>query len=138
MTKIQKLSEDLHRERGKTPRSEGPHLPPGTLFNSLDPLGYPQPGIYRDLVSARESRENNDLIEELRTHVQHLSKSNNQLKTKLYFFKTLHEAETRKRTPYDHIPPRIETGLSRGGRPSSGSRGGQVLIKKGYDPVDLL
>ena len=59
--------------------------------------------------SKKEEIEAYALIDDLRAQVKDLSKSNSGLKNKLNFFKTLHEAETRKRTPYDHIPPRVVT-----------------------------
>jgi hypothetical protein len=60
-------------------------------------------------MSKKEEIEAYALIDDLRAQVKDLSKSNSGLKNKLSFFKTLHEAETRKRTPYDHIPPRVVT-----------------------------
>ena len=61
------------------------------------------------MLSKKEEIEAYSLIDDLRAQVKELSKSNSGLKNKLSFFKTLHEAETRKRTPYDHIPPRVMT-----------------------------
>eukprot|EP00842_Homolaphlyctis_polyrhiza_P003914 jgi/Hompol1/4523/HPOL_003685-RA len=84
-TKVQKLSEDLSRQRVIDPSQK------------------------HTIQQHREPRENRDLIDELRSQVDHLSKTNTTLKTKVQYFKTLHEAETRRRTPYDHIPPRVET-----------------------------
>ena len=49
------------------------------------------------------------MMEDLRNQMQIMTKNNNQLKNKVQFFKSLHEAEVRKRAPYDHIPPRINT-----------------------------
>jgi hypothetical protein len=60
-------------------------------------------------MSGREEREVNSLLYELRTQVQQLSQQNTSLRGRVQFFKTLHEAEARKRTPYGHIPPRIES-----------------------------
>lgn len=53
------------------------------------------------------------MLYELRNQVQGLSHQNSSLKGKVQFFKTLHEAESRKRSPYTHIPPRVVTGVRR-------------------------
>ena len=82
LVKIQKLTSELNKQR-KTKSSER--------------------------VSVKEEKETNEFIDELKLQLQHLSQSNSTLKTKVHFFKTLHEAETRKRTPYSHIPPRVES-----------------------------
>nr|KAJ3422359.1 hypothetical protein HK105_000043 [Polyrhizophydium stewartii] len=71
--------------------------------------GRMSPGRAESVASRRESKENSNLIDELRSHIEQLSKTNSSLKTKLGFFKSLHEAESRRRTPYDHIPPRVDT-----------------------------
>ncbi|KAI8922697.1 hypothetical protein BC831DRAFT_474756 [Entophlyctis helioformis] len=91
--KVQKLSEDLGRQKA----SDGG----GLRSSHAEPSAIAGP--------RRESKEQRDLIDELRSHVEQLSKNNLSLKTKLHFFKTLHEAESRKRTPYDHIPPRVDS-----------------------------
>lgn len=52
-------------------------------------------------------------LADLQTQVSQISKQNLQLKNKVQFFKSLHEAEVRKRAPYDHIPPRVNTGNQR-------------------------
>ncbi|ORY51426.1 hypothetical protein BCR33DRAFT_656092, partial [Rhizoclosmatium globosum] len=48
------------------------------------------------------------LIEDLRDQLKELTKENTVTRNKMQYFRTLHEAESRKRTPYDHIPPRIQ------------------------------
>ncbi|KAL2920290.1 hypothetical protein HK105_200363 [Polyrhizophydium stewartii] len=89
--KVQKLSEDLSRQRAADPSARRAE----------------------SVASRRESKENSNLIDELRSHIEQLSKTNSSLKTKLGFFKSLHEAESRRRTPYDHIPPRVDTSQRR-------------------------
>ncbi|KAJ8327874.1 hypothetical protein QVD99_006385 [Batrachochytrium dendrobatidis] len=89
-TKVQKLTQDLSHQRttGVLQKYSGPREPD---------------------ISRRDARDTQELVNELRKQVEYLGKNNSTLKTKLGFFKTLHEAETRKRTPYDHIPPRVVT-----------------------------
>lgn len=60
-------------------------------------------------MTKRDEIEAYALIDDLRNQVRDLNKNNAGLKNKVNFFKALHESETRKRTPYDHIPPRIVT-----------------------------
>jgi hypothetical protein len=79
LTKISKLSLDLKNNSGKT--------------NSFK--------------NKKEEIEVTEFIQELKSKISDLSKNNSQLKTKVLFFKSLHEASARRRTPYDHIPPRI-------------------------------
>ncbi|KAJ3320466.1 Protein fantom [Boothiomyces sp. JEL0866] len=50
-----------------------------------------------------------DYISSLKEQIQSLSTNSSHLKTKLSYYKALHESETRKRTAYSHIPPRVET-----------------------------
>ncbi|KAH6597523.1 hypothetical protein BASA50_004440 [Batrachochytrium salamandrivorans] len=88
-TKVQRLSEELSHKRV-------------TGFHQT--LGRGEVTQNR-----KEERESKSLIVELRSQVEELAKSNSTLKSKLGFFKTLHESDRRKRTPYDHIPPRIIT-----------------------------
>jgi predicted RNase H-like nuclease (RuvC/YqgF family) len=57
----------------------------------------------------KEDRETETLLDELRNQVQTVSQQNSSLRNKVHYFKTLHEAESRKRTPYGHIPPRINS-----------------------------
>ncbi|KAH9254349.1 hypothetical protein BASA81_007631 [Batrachochytrium salamandrivorans] len=86
-TKVQRLSEELSHKR-----VTGFHQRRGEVTQNR-----------------KEERESKSLIVELRSQVEELAKSNSTLKSKLGFFKTLHESDRRKRTPYDHIPPRIIT-----------------------------
>jgi chromosome segregation ATPase len=61
----------------------------------------------------KDDKETVDLVKDLKQHVQQLNHNNSALRTKLQFFKTLYETESKKKTPYMHIPPRVETGLTR-------------------------
>jgi chromosome segregation ATPase len=81
LTKISKLSSDLKHSHGR--KDSG-------------------------FKNKKEEIEVTDLIQDLKSKISDLSKNNSQLKTKVLFFKSLHEASARKRTPYDHIPPRIK------------------------------
>jgi chromosome segregation ATPase len=63
--------------------------------------------------TAKEDRETVDTVKDLKNHVQQLNHSNTALRTKLQFFKTLYESESRKKSQYMHIPPRVESGISR-------------------------
>jgi chromosome segregation ATPase len=63
--------------------------------------------------SGREDKDTVDMVTDLKTHVQQLNHNNSALRTKLQFFKTLYETESRKKGQYTHIPPRVETGISR-------------------------
>jgi hypothetical protein len=76
--------------------------------------------MHKETVMGREAAEVDALVRDLRTQVSHLAKANASLKNKAVFFKTLHESEARKRSPYDHIPPRISNRLS-SARPRSSS-----------------
>ncbi|KAJ3103809.1 Protein fantom [Phlyctochytrium planicorne] len=60
-----------------------------------------------------EKEEALSMIEELKAQVRDLTKQNNQIKAKAELFRSLHEAESRKKAPYDHIGPRITTGLQK-------------------------
>ncbi|KAI8809952.1 hypothetical protein BJ742DRAFT_217394 [Cladochytrium replicatum] len=57
------------------------------------------------LIDARDE----DSFVDLRKRFDDVAKENMLLKKKVQYFKTMHEAETRKRVPYGHIPPRINT-----------------------------
>ncbi|KAI8911107.1 hypothetical protein EDD86DRAFT_204412 [Gorgonomyces haynaldii] len=83
LVKIQKLTKELSKERRQD----------GTKPKNV-----------------KEERETEDLLSEMRGQLQSLSQQNSTLRSKVHFFKTLHEAEQRKRTPYSHIPPRINFG----------------------------
>jgi hypothetical protein len=61
------------------------------------------------IILARSDREDGELLDDLRGHVQSLNQSNSHLKTKVQFFKTLYDSESKKKTPYMHIPPRVES-----------------------------
>ncbi|KAJ3238542.1 X-linked retinitis pigmentosa GTPase regulator-interacting protein 1 [Chytriomyces hyalinus] len=93
-TKVQRLSEDLlrNKEHGN-----------GSPNDSLK-LGRAKPikGEFKNIEEAY------DLIEDLRDQMKELTKENTITRNKMQYFRTLHEAETRRRTPYDHIPPRIQ------------------------------
>ena len=82
LTKITKLSNDL--------KSKNPQI------------------VNREL-KKKDEIEAYSLIDDLRSQIKDLSRNNSSLKTKVSFFKALHEADSRKRTPYDHIPPRINS-----------------------------
>ncbi|KAJ3256554.1 X-linked retinitis pigmentosa GTPase regulator-interacting protein 1 [Boothiomyces macroporosus] len=56
-----------------------------------------------------KEKQDADYISSLKEQIQALSTNSSQLKTKLNYYKTLHESEARKRTAYSHIPPRVET-----------------------------
>ncbi|KAJ3127102.1 X-linked retinitis pigmentosa GTPase regulator-interacting protein 1 [Nowakowskiella sp. JEL0407] len=47
---------------------------------------------------------------EMNSQIQELTKANLNLRNKVQYFKTLHEAESSKRVGYSHIPPRVFTG----------------------------
>ncbi|KAJ3023274.1 Protein fantom [Thoreauomyces humboldtii] len=96
VTKVQRLTEDL--KRAKVPVSEE------SAFT-------PTPG--RAVISRREAAEVDDMVEDLRGQLRMLAKDNSHLKNKMNFFKSLHEAETRKGARYDHIPPRINSGVKK-------------------------
>lgn len=92
LVKIEKLSKELSKER----KSSG----------------------MKKKTSAVEDKETEVLLDDLRYQVRNLNQQNSSLKTKVQFFKTLHgicimlnylEAESRKRTPYTHIPPRVQS-----------------------------
>ena len=113
--KVQKLSEDLSRNG----RSNGQNLGIECMLQQVNhknnwweilyliaSIGSPT-SDYKP--TRKEPKENLDLIDELRSQLSHVSKTNSALKTKLQFFKSLHEAESRKRAPYDYIPPRVDS-----------------------------
>ncbi|KND01382.1 uncharacterized protein SPPG_03194 [Spizellomyces punctatus DAOM BR117] len=93
ITKVQKLTEDLRRAK--------------------EPSLGPQTNGSVERVNRREMAEMDDMVDDLRGQLRNMAKENSQLKTKMNFFKALHEAETRKGARYDHIPPRIDSGVRR-------------------------
>ncbi|KAJ3160551.1 Protein fantom [Geranomyces variabilis] len=95
VTKVQRLTEDLKRAKD---------------FSGKDGTSRPVGAASRALISRREAAEVDDMVDDLRQQLRALSKDNSQLKNKMNFFKSLHEAETRKGMRYDHIPPRIQSG----------------------------
>ena len=70
-------------------------------------------GDWKPQPPSRDDKDTRELLVDLRNQVQSLNSQNSGLKGKVQFFKTLHEAEARKRTPYTHIPPRVESGAKR-------------------------
>ncbi|KAJ3294871.1 Protein fantom [Rhizoclosmatium sp. JEL0117] len=89
--KVQRLSEDLVRNKE-------------IMAGDDSKLGKPKPikGEFKNIEEAYS------LIEDLRDQLKELTKENTVTRNKMQYFRTLHEAESRKRTPYDHIPPRIQ------------------------------
>ncbi|TPX40966.1 hypothetical protein SeMB42_g05806 [Synchytrium endobioticum] len=88
-TKIQRLTEELKRTKdaGGVSRSAA--------------------------IGVRPDQETDALIGELRSQVAELQKANSNLKTKAQHFKSLHEADTRIRGPFDHVSPRVNSGMQR-------------------------
>ncbi|KAI9339337.1 hypothetical protein BDR26DRAFT_803165, partial [Obelidium mucronatum] len=93
-TKVQRLSEDLIRNK-EVMAGDGPE-------HSKVGKAKPIKGEFKNIEEAY------DLIEDLRLQLKEVTKENTVTRNKMQYFRTLHEAETRKRTPYDHIPPRIQ------------------------------
>lgn len=93
LVKIERLSKELSKER-----RSGAAKNPVRAASEKDTR-----------YSVKEERELGSLLYELKSQVQQLSGQNTGLRGKVQYFKTLHQAETRKRTPYGHIPPRIES-----------------------------
>ncbi|KAJ3115162.1 X-linked retinitis pigmentosa GTPase regulator-interacting protein 1 [Physocladia obscura] len=91
-TKVQRLSEDLLRNK-ELMAGDG-----DVKSNRIKPIK----GEFRNIEEAY------DLIEDLRGQLKELAKENVMTRNKMQYFRTLHEAESKKRTPYDHIPPRIQ------------------------------
>ncbi|KAI8831918.1 hypothetical protein BJ741DRAFT_536426 [Chytriomyces cf. hyalinus JEL632] len=100
-TKVQRLSEDLLRNKEHGDASPNDGLKLGR--------SKPIKGEFKNIEEAY------DLIEDLRDQMKELTKENTVTRNKMQYFRTLHEAETRRRTPYDHIPPRIQ-GVSKSWR----------------------
>ncbi|KAI9350515.1 hypothetical protein DFJ73DRAFT_832463 [Zopfochytrium polystomum] len=92
LAKVQRLSEDLLRTRDLAPAAAASNARPRSFTANV-----------------RDLDDTNSLIDELRIQVKELTRTNAQVKAKMHYFRALHEAETRKRAPYDHIPPRINT-----------------------------
>ncbi|KAJ3384351.1 Protein fantom [Lobulomyces angularis] len=90
LTKVQRLSEDLRKAQSTSVKDST-----------------------KGVSSKKEEIENEYAITDLKSKMHEISKQNNQLRNKVQYFKSLHEAEVRKRAPYDHIPPRIHTGVQR-------------------------
>lgn len=65
----------------------------------------------KDLVLERIDKNSVESIRHLQDYVGQLNQSNSQLKTKVQFFKTLYESESKKKSSFKHIPPRVETGI---------------------------
>ncbi|KAJ3217378.1 Protein fantom [Clydaea vesicula] len=86
LTKVQRLSEDLRKAQSTSVKDST-----------------------KGVSSKKEEIENEYAITDLKSKMHEISKQNNQLRNKVQYFKSLHEAEVRKRAPYDHIPPRIHT-----------------------------
>ncbi|KAJ3066121.1 X-linked retinitis pigmentosa GTPase regulator-interacting protein 1, partial [Quaeritorhiza haematococci] len=98
LAKVQRLTEDLRKAQtgpGSAARGGGG--------------GTASVGVAR----GKDIHEAYDLVDDLRSQLSEVNKANNQLRNKMNFFKSLHEAEVRKRMPYDHIPPRVQTGVQR-------------------------
>ncbi|RKO84407.1 hypothetical protein BDK51DRAFT_30752, partial [Blyttiomyces helicus] len=91
ITKVQRLQEDLRR--AKEPVGAGA-VPARASANPAQ---------------RRETAEAHSMIDSLRDQMQGLTKENAQLRNKMNYFRSLHEAETRKRMPYDYVPPRVNT-----------------------------
>ncbi|KAI9098761.1 hypothetical protein DFS34DRAFT_618820 [Phlyctochytrium arcticum] len=89
ITKVQKLSEDLRKAKDS---SHGHHG-----------------GVDKPFINRKEMAEVDDMVADLRDQLRNVSKENSQLKTKMNFFKSLHESESRKGARYDHIPPRVNS-----------------------------
>lgn len=79
------------------------------------------------LNKGKDERETVEMVKELQSHVQQVNHNNSQLKTKLQFFKNLYETESKKRMPYDHIPPRVESGMPKKLVTSSGRSNSLVI-----------
>ncbi|KAJ3343666.1 X-linked retinitis pigmentosa GTPase regulator-interacting protein 1 [Entophlyctis luteolus] len=94
-TKVQRLSEDLLRSKELAAENGSTDAKPPRGARTIK-------GEFRNIEEAY------DLIENLRYQIKELSKENMTNRNKMQYFRTLHEAETQKRTPYDHIPPRIQ------------------------------
>ncbi|KAJ3188686.1 Protein fantom [Gaertneriomyces sp. JEL0708] len=97
MTKVQKLSDDLRK---------------------LKDVGTPQQTERRPRAagagaSHRDLLEMNSLVDDLRERLRGATKENSQLRSKVNFFKSLHQAEARHTGRYDHIPARIDSGRPR-------------------------
>ncbi|KAJ3039315.1 X-linked retinitis pigmentosa GTPase regulator-interacting protein 1 [Rhizophlyctis rosea] len=110
VAKVQRLSEDLQKVKsstvssGTTSANSAPHLiATGPIRNA----GVVAATSRKDVIEAY------DLVDDLRNQMRTMSKENMQLKNKMNFFRAMHEAETRKRTAYDHIPPRINSGVQK-------------------------
>ncbi|TPX30883.1 hypothetical protein SmJEL517_g05658 [Synchytrium microbalum] len=87
-TKIQRLTEELKRAKDI-------------------------PGPRSGVASTRPDQETDDLINELRSQVSELQKSNSNLKGKAQYFKSLHDADSRKNGLFDHVSPRVNSGMQR-------------------------
>ncbi|KAJ3035798.1 Protein fantom, partial [Rhizophlyctis rosea] len=116
ITKVQRLSEDL--QRVKTNASAVGQSTPSSATSAHAHAHAHSAGPVRNAgmaaaTSRRDVMEAYDMVDDLRSQMQMMSKENTQLKNKMNFFRAMHEAETRKRTAYDHIPPRINSGVQR-------------------------
>ncbi|KAJ3310697.1 X-linked retinitis pigmentosa GTPase regulator-interacting protein 1 [Boothiomyces sp. JEL0838] len=76
-----------------------------------------------------KEKQDADYISSLKEQIQALSTNSSQLKTKLNYYKTLHESEARKRTAYSHIPPRVETLQYRDGSAKRNDSGAVIQTK---------
>ncbi|KAJ3295385.1 X-linked retinitis pigmentosa GTPase regulator-interacting protein 1 [Borealophlyctis nickersoniae] len=99
IAKVQRLTEDLKKAR------DGPQTAVASRVGGVSAA--------RAISQRRDLQDAYDTMDEFRNQMRNLTKENLQLKNKMNFFRALHEAETRKRTPYDHIPPRINSGVQR-------------------------
>ncbi|KAJ3153397.1 hypothetical protein HDU86_005227 [Geranomyces michiganensis] len=81
VTKVQRLTDDLKRAKD---------------FPARDGTSRPVAAATRAVISRREAAEVDDMVDDLRQQLRNLSKDNSQLRNKMNFFKSLHEAETRK------------------------------------------
>ncbi|TPX56040.1 hypothetical protein PhCBS80983_g04843 [Powellomyces hirtus] len=97
ITKVQRLTEDLRRAKEPT---------------GID-ASRPAAAATRASINRREAAEVDSMVADLRDQLRNLAKDNSQLKNKMNFFKSLHEAESRKGMRYDHIPPRINSGVKK-------------------------
>jgi chromosome segregation ATPase len=107
MTQVQRLSDDLRKSRSGSNTKIG--------------------------VMTRGEREVDSSVHEMRSQMAQTQKINSDLRNKVQYFKSLHEAEVRKRAPYDHIPPRINTGIQRRMVPGLGRKKGRIEVDNSYE-----
>ncbi|KAJ3194476.1 hypothetical protein HK101_002635 [Irineochytrium annulatum] len=112
IVKVQRMSQELQkRDAGSlgNDRTLGGQRRRGSSERMHENTGLPQ---FFDAVPP-DAREEAEALDDLRNENRVLKKQFSNMKSQFEKLRAMNEAESRKRMPYDHIPPRVATGQKR-------------------------